>query len=50
MSAAVAPAPVLGSSSASGTDDRRTKALNDYRQRLLQHRELDDKLKQCMFR
>jgi hypothetical protein len=31
----------------SGTDDRRAKALSDYRKKLLEHREIEAKVKEC---
>ncbi|KAJ3202125.1 26S proteasome subunit rpt4, partial [Dinochytrium kinnereticum] len=33
-------------STSAGTDERRAKALSDYRRRLLEHREVDAKLKE----
>jgi hypothetical protein len=35
------------SSSSQPEQDPKTKALNSYRKRLLEHRELDAKLKEC---
>jgi hypothetical protein len=32
-----------------GTDDRRAKALSEYRKKLLQHRELDAKVRECKY-
>lgn len=43
MSAAVA-------STSSGTDARRSKALSDYRKKLMEHREIEAKVKECKWR
>jgi hypothetical protein len=39
-------ATTIASPAVGGGDERRTKVLNDYRSRLLEHRQLEEKLKQ----
>lgn len=41
--------PASGSTSTGGMDPRRAKALTDYRKKLLEHRELDARLKDRKF-
>lgn len=45
--AAAAPAAGSSSSASSAPLDPKTKALNDYRKKLLEHREMEAKVKEC---